>query len=295
MQEHVSTQTQKNRAVELIESSALDMPGNKQIPSDFNLPASPVFTNEYVELKRLIKQKGLLDKQPIYYTYKFLFTMGLLAVSLALLIVVHNFWLQLLNAGYLAFVFTQIATLAHDNGHRQIFRTTWKALIFNCVVINVLLGWSWSWWIDRHNRHHAHPNQLDLDPDIDTPFFSLSEENARGKSKFLQFIVKYQAYFFFPLQVLAAIGILIWSIQFLVQKKAKYRLTEAVLIVVHYVMYFGLLLSLLGAWHAVLFIVVHQALLGLYLGSIFAPNHKGMPILDKDCQLDFLRRLQPEM
>ena len=33
-----------------------------------------------------------------------------------------------------------------------------------------------------------------------------------------------------------------------------------------------------------------RALFGLYLGCSFAPNHKGMPILDDERQLDFLRR-----
>jgi fatty acid desaturase len=41
---------------------------------------------------------------------------------------------------------------------------------------------------------------------------------------------------------------------------------------------------------ALAFIVVHQGLLGLYLGSVFAPNHKGMPILSRDDDSDFLRR-----
>jgi fatty acid desaturase len=36
--------------------------------------------------------------------------------------------------------------------------------------------------------------------------------------------------------------------------------------------------------------VIHQALTGLYLGSIFAPNHKGMPVLDKESTVDFLHR-----
>jgi hypothetical protein len=31
---------------------------------------------------------------------------------------------------------------------------------------------------------------------------------------------------------------------------------------------------------AVVFIIVQQGLFGLYLGCSFAPNHKGMPILD---------------
>jgi fatty acid desaturase len=35
---------------------------------------------------------------------------------------------------------------------------------------------------------------------------------------------------------------------------------------------------------------VQQALFGLYLGCSFAPNHKGMAMLDADDQSDFLRR-----
>ena len=78
--------------------------------------------------------------------------------------------------------------------------------------------------------------------------------------------------------------------QFLIQKKARRPLAEAIAMGAHFVVYFGLLFSVLGAWQAVLFIAIHQGLTGLYLTSIFAPNHKGMPVLDRDSQLDFLRR-----
>jgi hypothetical protein len=57
--------------------------------------------NQYVQLKRLIKQNGLLDRQPAYYSGKTVFTLGLLAVSMALLFVLGDTWFQLLNAAYL--------------------------------------------------------------------------------------------------------------------------------------------------------------------------------------------------
>jgi fatty acid desaturase len=41
---------------------------------------------------------------------------------------------------------------------------------------------------------------------------------------------------------------------------------------------------------AVVFIIVQQGLFGLYLGCSFAPNHKGMPILDASDLSGFLRR-----
>src|SRR5947209_8521002 len=83
-------------------------------------------TTEYVELKQLIKERGLLDKQPVYYTYKILLTLSMLAIGLAFLVLVNNFWLQLLDAVYVSFVFAQISFLGHDIGHRQVFHTPWK-------------------------------------------------------------------------------------------------------------------------------------------------------------------------
>ena len=43
-------------------------------------------------------------------------------------------------------------------------------------------------------------------------------------------------------------------------------------------------------WQAALFIVVHRALAGFHMGSVFAPNHKGMPVLEPGEKLDYLRQ-----
>lgn len=246
--------------------------------------------DQYAGLKRIMRQKGLLDQQPVYYTLRILLTLSLLAVGIVFLLMSNHFWLQLLDAVYLGFVFTQIAGLSHDIGHRQVFRSNWRANVTNLIAANLLLGLSGAWWVDRHNQHHSHPNQFDLDPDIAIPFISFSVEEARNKPQFLRFIVKYQAYFFFPTQVFVIPGFTILSIRFLLAKKARYPLAEAFLILLHYVLYVGLLLTRLNIWQAIVFLVVQQACCGLYLGSVFAPNHKGMPILDKETRLDFLHR-----
>jgi fatty acid desaturase len=290
MQEQIGTQAQHIPTLEPGEHSALDAPGGSLTHLNIRGSATRVFVDEYAELKRLIMQKGLLEKQPIYYVWKILLTMGLLALSLIFLLVVKNFWLQLLNATYLGFVLTQIGFVGHDIGHRQIFRTTRNTTIASLLVGNFLLGWSWGWWIDRHNQHHGRPNHLDVDPDIAMPFMAFTEEEAMKKQGFLRSMTKYQAYLFFPMLLLVAFSGPIWGIQFLLQKKSKHPLAETLFIVVHYVLFFGLLFWQLNVWQAVVFYLVNQALGGLYFGSVFAPNHKGMPILDKDIPLDFLSR-----
>ncbi len=59
---------------------------------------------------------------------------------------------------------------------------------------------------------------------------------------------------------------------------------------VHYGLYFGLLFSCLSFWQAILFFAVHRALFGLYVGSVAAPNHKGMLVTEKESTLDFLHQ-----
>ena len=287
MQEALGSQMRDVHTVHSGESSVLDTQG-----ADLTLgnSARRSSSNEYAQLKQLMKQRGLLDQQLAYYTYKILFTMSLLIISIAFLFIIDNFWLQLLNALYLGFVSMQFGLLGHDIGHRQVFRTSWKSRIAGFLVGNLLVGWSWSWWIDKHNAHHGHPNQLGLDPDIVRPFTAFTEEVARSRQGTARFLAKYQAYLEFPLYLLSPITFLILSILFLRRKKTKHILAEALLLTLHYGLYVGLLLWRLSPWQVLLFIIVHYAFFGLYLGSIGAPNHKGMPSMDQDSPTDFLRQ-----
>jgi fatty acid desaturase len=63
-----------------------------------------------------------------------------------------------------------------------------------------------------------------------------------------------------------------------------------VLLGVHVSGYLAVVFLVLSPVKAVVFILVQQGLFGLYLGCSFAPNHKGMPILDAAGRSDFLRR-----
>jgi fatty acid desaturase len=271
--------------------SPADAPGVSPAPPLVKGAAPRSRTNQYAELKRLIKHRGLLDQQPAYYAAKFTFTFGLLASSLAFLLVLDNVWLQLLNAAYLAFVFVQIGLLAHDCGHRQFsFRTAWKNDWLTIVLGNLLIGISRQWWIDKHNEHHGHPNQLNVDPDIEIPLLAFEEDQALAKRGIARFVVKYQVILILPLAHLQALSLHRSSIRFLIEKKAKSTLAESLALGAHFALYFGLLFSVLEPFQALLFIAVHRGLFGLFMVSIFAPNHKAMPVLDRDSQLDFLHR-----
>jgi fatty acid desaturase len=178
--------------------------------------------------------------------------------------------------------------MGHDSGHRQIFHGARKNDMIGLIVGNLLIGISYGWWYDYHNAHHGNPNQPDLDPDIKIAPLAFYEEQARGKRGLTRFIVKYQGYLYFPLILFEGLSKRNSSIRYLLMKQSRYRMVESVLLLAHYSIYLGLLFSLLGGWQALVFIAINQAIFGLYMGSVFAPNHKGMPILASDHKLDYL-------
>lgn len=253
-----------------------------------SLAEEPAF---YTTLKRLLRQRGLLDKQPHYYVKRIVLLGALLGVSLLFLFAVPLWWLQLLNAVFLAFVWTQIGLLSHEAGHRQMFHHAWQHDLVSLLGGTLVIGMSYGWWLQKHNAHHSHPNQIDTDPDIDIPLLEFTGTvDLASMNAFRRMIVKYQAWFFLPALLTVAISLQYDGFRFLLKHKAKYRLLEWGLMLAHVILPLICVIWLLGWWPALLFILVHQTLTGFYLGAIFAPNHKGMPILEKESHMDFLHR-----
>lgn len=258
--------------------------------SQLRVESTPRST-DYAELKQRIKAAGLLDRQPLYYTSKFITNIALFAAAIALLFWVAEWHISLLLliALFWSFVYVQIGVLGHDAMHNQITRKSWKAEVMGYFLGNMSIGMSRSWWVEKHNEHHAHPNQLDHDPDIDFPIIIFDEAQLANKSQWQRAIIKYQAFLFFPILMLVSISMRYHGLRTVITQPTHHRALELLTLALYYVTYGGMVFYALPFFQALLFVVVHQAFFGLYMGGIFAPNHKGMPILPADQKLDFLR------
>lgn len=245
---------------------------------------------DYIELKGRITGAGLLERQFSYHTIKVIITAAMYLGGTALIVVLHNPWLLALDAVFLAFAFTQMAFLAHSAGHKQILPGGRWNDAFCIIFMNFFLGGSAGWWIDKHNAHHGNPNHVDLDPDITLPVIAFSREQAITKRGISRLMVKYQAFLFFPLLTLEYYSLRVISGIFLVRGGSKHGRLEGLAMVLHYPLFFGFVVWQLGIVGAVGFLLLHQGLTGLYIGLTFAPNHKGMPMVDEGSELDFVRR-----
>ena len=244
---------------------------------------------DFAELPRRIREQGLLERQLGYYTLKIASTSAMLALSITVLLMVDNTWLQLINAAFLAFVFGQIGYIGHDAGHLAICRSARGNRLIGYAA-SALINVSQSWWINTHNQHHRTPNNLDEDPHTLIPVLVFSKERAERLRGIVKRTTAYQAFYFIPILPMESMSMRWASTLFLAGRRRPGRWPiEAMLMMLHTALYCGLLIYALGPWPALAFTLVHQALFGIYYGMMFAPNHKGMLILDDDNPLDFVR------
>jgi len=249
-----------------------------------------VHGSDYARLSRQVRQAGLLDLRTRHYAWRITISVGLLLGGWAVFLLAGDSWWQLAVAVYLAVMFTQLGFLGHDAGHRQISGSRRVSYVLGILLGNLGIGLSYGWWVSKHNRHHAHPNTEGADPDIMMKALAMTARQASKSSGMSQIIFRCQAYLFVPMLLGEAASLHVASIRALAGRGSRNRTAEMVLLALHIAGYLAVVFAVLSPFRAIIFILVQQGVFGFYMGASFAPNHKGMPILQPEDEHDFLRR-----
>jgi fatty acid desaturase len=258
------------------------------------MPESTLARPGFPPLIHQIRDRGLLDRRPGYYARLIGVDLLLYAAVWLAVALTGDSWWQLALALPAAVLTTRIYFIGHDAGHGQITGTRRSNRLLGLLIGDLLIGLSYGWWTDKHNRHHANPNHQEKDPDVGVGVLVWTAEQAvdrRGGP--VRWLTRNQGRLFIPLLLLEGINLKVTSVRSVVAglraERDRARI-EAVLLAVHFGAYLGLLFTVMSPALAILFFFAHQALLGLHLGCAFAPNHKGMPTPDPDERWDHLRK-----
>jgi fatty acid desaturase len=241
-------------------------------------------------LARQVRAMGLLDRRPGYYRVKIALTILAFLAGWVLFVIVGNSWTTLAIAALVGIMFTQLGFIGHDAGHNQVFGTRRRNRLLGLIVGNALIGLSFGWWVHKHNAHHAHPNEVGRDPDI-AQGIPMASPDAPGNGRPLaSWLARWQAPLFFPFLLLRSGGMHVLGIKRLLRQRDHASAVETFLIMLHAALYLTVVLLVLSPLKALAFIAVQQAVFSLYLGISFAPNHKGMPIIETATAASFARR-----
>jgi len=247
--------------------------------------------SEFTALSQAVHASGLMRRRHAYYWTTFLTLTALLVATLAAFVVIGQSWWQLVVAAAMAVLLGQMMFLGHDAAHRQIFASgrwnDWASL----VIANLYAGMSYGWWQHKHSRHHAKPNQVGADPDIRPTVLVFHTEDLPRRTGLRGWLTQRQGWLFFPLLLLEGLNLHVSGVKTIFGRgPVKRRPVEIAFVTLRLGGYLGLVFWFLPVGMAFAFLGVQLGLFGVYMGAVFAPNHKGMPIVPRDSRLDFLRR-----
>jgi fatty acid desaturase len=253
--------------------------------------AANAVTQTYTALAQKIRGLGLQGRTPWFYAAVFTALLVALGGATTGFILLGHSWLQLLMAGALGVILTQLAFLGHEASHRQVLTSGPANDRVGWVLAVVFVGISYSWWMNKHNRHHQNPNKLGKDPDIEIDTFSFVEESAADQRGVMAWFTRRQGLFFFPLLLLEGLNLHLKSVQSLwINRRVPGRRAELGVLALRFVLYVTAVFAMLPLGMAFAFLGVQLAVFGLYMGASFAPNHIGMAIVPRDAKLDFFAK-----
>ncbi|MFS0866291.1 fatty acid desaturase [Microbacterium sp. 179-B 1A2 NHS] len=251
----------------------------------------PPVARAFTDVASVVRETGLLRRTPWFYAFVGTLIAVAMGGAVTGFILLGDSWFQLLIAGAMGILMTQVAFLAHEAAHRQILTSGPANDRLARVLANGVVGLSYSWWTGKHTRHHANPNRVGKDPDIEVDTISFLDEDAAKSRGIVRLITRKQGWLFFPLLTFEGLNLHAHAFRHLLGRgKVDHRFTELGLIVLRFAVFVAPVFVFLPVGMAFAFVGVQLAVFGVYMGASFAPNHKGMPVIAPDAKLDFFSK-----
>ncbi|HEY6204689.1 MAG TPA: acyl-CoA desaturase [Chthoniobacterales bacterium] len=252
-------------------------------------------TELYKQLHARICAARLFERSYLFYGLHALCVFTTLGAVYYLMLISQSALAFTALAILLALCLTQLGGYMHDAAHMMIFKTRFMNNLFGGFCAS-LIFMNYNSWKLKHAAHHAHPNQEGGDPDLEIPIFSFTETRYRSKTGLERWLRRYQTYLYFPVSFLLAYSLQFKnSIEYLVAKVKRrgFDLASASELIVYlggFFLWYVLPFLVFDHAKAILFITIVPATSGFYIASVFAPNHKGMPVIDRKTKLSFLEQ-----
>ena len=195
--------------------------------------------------------------------------------------------------------------LMHEAGHYSLTGVVPVDQMLQAILYGFGCGMSGGWWRSQHNRHHATPQKLQHDVDLETlPLISFNGRiSAKVRSPLLRGWLRLQAFTFIPVScVLVALG---WQLvlhprHILRQirgsrtpagsgvRRARLAGLEAAAIAGRYLCIFGFVTAGLSWGQALAAFVAYDLVAAAYIFTNFALSHTHLPVSEADDDLHWV-------
>jgi len=225
-------------------------------------------------------KEGLFDFSPIHVTYRIV-EIALMTILGYNLVIRGWYWLGMFIMGITS---GRCGWIQHEANHNSLTGRMPIDKFIGSFFFSFGEAGSATWWISSHNRHHASPQHLGYDSDLNTlPAMAFDVVTARmGKPSWL----KFQALTFVPSVCLV---VLYWKLYLhpvaIWRKKA---VMDGLFLVLHYAVWYHYFIHM-GIGGMIFAHLVWGSVAGAYLFTHFAMSHTHKEVILPDQNEDWFR------
>ena len=246
-------------------------------------------TRAYAKLRSKVRAAGILDRSYSFYFVLIALTFAGYFLSTGAIFKLESYPLLGLACLGFAFFSVQLGGLMHDSGHRAVFKSG-RANDILGVLCGCSLAMVFDNWRSRHNDHHAFPNEPGRDPDVEIPFISVSRALHAEKPAFQRFFIHYQAYYYYPLGAIVSFSNRLGSLSYFIRRRSRRDWPRLVAYLPAIAFLFVLPFAIFPLAKALFVFSLVHVLSGIYLANCFAPNHKGMDLIEDGDSMSFIEQ-----
>ncbi|EDQ92231.1 uncharacterized protein MONBRDRAFT_31348 [Monosiga brevicollis MX1] len=238
-------------------------------------------TKDYAALRRQFKEEGLFEPSRGEIALRFAEIIGMHVLGAYL--VWQGGLFTALGVVMLAIVQGRCGWLMHEGGHYSITGRVMLDRGLQIALYGIGCGMSAGWWRSQHNRHHATPQKLQHDVDLETlPLIAFNSViAAKARNPLVKLWLRAQAFCFIPLScLLVALG---WQIylhpRYMIRTKKRFELLT---LAVRYLVIFGVVLRDFTWAQAIGLYILYDMIGAAYIFTNFALSHTHLPVSQAD-------------
>ena len=247
------------------------------------------------ELHAELARHGLFETSH-FWRWKLLIWLPTLLLTYVGMVALPFGPLWLLLAPIAAVAQLTMGFVGHDAGHYALSRLRWVNDVWGQIGMTLLCGMSFGFWRSRHNRHHAHcqevtgDQEVSGDPDMHFGFlFSVYPNSASWQTPLGRMFLRVQKWAFWPLAAFYWVTLRYDAIRDLFQRPRETKV-DRFLLPLHWVLLL-VVPALIWSWPAaILAYVTVSCLSSLMTAAVFIPNHIGMRRLELGEKLSYLEQ-----
>jgi len=229
------------------------------------------YPDVFDELKKRVKDRGLLDRVPIRGSLE----MISIFVSITVALYTAPLWHPILLGLFLTLVFTRAVFVSHDILHTQYFKNKSLSKKLSYPFSALILSNSSSWWDFKHNiNHHTYCNIVEKDEDIRALDGAFTQN--KGDSPFIK---KYKHTIFWGAMFFMFPAFIAQSYKFVIKRKLW---GEFALMLLHWPLIWGTLIYQIGLVNTLIVALTLNFVLSPWLAFGFITNHLGCETFNEE-------------